>query len=55
VVILAECNGHQYQARAQALGASALLCRATQFEEIVPTLDRLLGTGDRRTAAARPA
>lgn len=42
VVMLADDDGRQYHACAAAQGADALLCKPTQFEEIVPTLDRLM-------------
>lgn len=42
VVVLADEDGRQYRSRAAAMGADALLCKPTQFEQIVPTLDRLI-------------
>jgi len=42
VIVLSINHGWQYQIQAKALGAAAFLCKSTQFEDIVPTLDRLL-------------
>jgi len=42
VVMLSMSHGWQYRIRAQAAGADAFLCKCTQFDEILPTLDHLL-------------
>ena len=42
VVMLSLNQGWQYQIAASARGADAFLCKSSQFEDIVPTLDRLL-------------
>lgn len=42
VIILTESEGRQYLARAQALAADAFLRKSSQFEDILPTLMRLL-------------
>lgn len=44
VVMLSTSQGSQYQIHAQKLGADAFLCKSTQFEEIIPTLNRLLSS-----------
>jgi len=43
VIALSDCDGWQYQIRSLALGAAAFLCKATQSDLIIPSLDRLLG------------
>jgi len=43
-ILLSDCTGWQYQIRAQALGAIALLNKTEQFDAILPTLDRLFAT-----------
>lgn len=52
VILLAEIDGEEYQQRAQELGAAVVLNKSEQFDEIVPTLDRLLGEGDGATRSA---
>ena len=42
VVVFSENDGWQYRGRALTLGANAFLCKSSQFEEIIPTLTRLL-------------
>lgn len=42
VIMLSASQGAQYRTHAWALGANAFLCKSSQFEEIVPTLNRLL-------------
>jgi DNA-binding NarL/FixJ family response regulator len=43
-VLLAEIDSAQYLQRAEALGAAVVLNKTQQFGEIVPALDRLLGS-----------
>lgn len=52
VVMLSASDGEQYRAHARTLGADAFLCKSTQFEEIIPTLDRLLPAPKITDAAA---
>lgn len=43
-ILLADAITPQYQTRAQALGALALLSKTEQFDDILPTLDSLFAT-----------
>jgi DNA-binding response OmpR family regulator len=42
VVMLSASGDAKYPLHAEALGANAFLCKTTDFEKIIPTLDRLL-------------
>jgi len=42
VIMMSSSNDAQYPLHAEALGANAFLCKTTDFEKIIPTLDRLL-------------
>ncbi len=53
VILLSESDEWQYRAHAQDLGAAAVLNIASQFEAILPTLDRLLTASD--NAGSHPA
>jgi DNA-binding NarL/FixJ family response regulator len=52
VVVLSENDGWHYRAYAQTMGAAAFLRKSTQFDQIVPTLDRVLGGEARKPANA---
>lgn len=45
VVALSQNQGPQYEMQVKARGGNAFLCKTTQFDELLPTLDRLLGAG----------
>lgn len=45
-ILLADAINPQYQTRAQALGAVALLSKTEQFDDILPTLDSLFATAN---------
>lgn len=49
VILLADSNNTRYALHAQTLGATTLLSKLTQFDEIIPTLDRLLGIPEARS------
>ena len=42
VIMLSASNDAHYPLHAEAIGANAFLCKTSQFEKIIPTLNRLL-------------
>lgn len=50
VIVLSENDSWHYRRRAESLGAAAFLRKSTQFDLILPTLDRVLHASARRAS-----